>query len=395
MYYYKYKNKYLCSLKEEYKYEKIAFLDIPENIETIYFLNRIKQLNSKHCYAVSTMQDFYVDKEDEKLFCKDLKLKHLELENLLKKFNVKGVNTIYSNYEEQFNIEKKKKYKINLLALGDVGSTLLIGLRLLGKDIISEIGIFDINENMMNRWFCELNQIAAPFEYMDYPEVKICSKDNLFDCDMFLFCASMGVPEVGSNVGDVRMIQLEKNKKLIEIYANMAKDSNFEGIFSVISDPVDPLCNHVLEVSNLKPEKIKGYGLGVMNARANFYAKQYKELENYGYEGRAFGPHGKDLIIANSIENYDEQLSLKLTKLTIEANLRIRDLGFKPYVAPALSSGAISIIETLKGNWNYSSVCIGGKYFGCKNRITSRGIEIERIDMPKQLLERIRTVLYK
>ena len=38
----------------------------------------------------------------------------------------------------------KKKYMENILAMGDVGSTLLLGLRLLGGDIIEAIGIFDI-----------------------------------------------------------------------------------------------------------------------------------------------------------------------------------------------------------------------------------------------------------
>ena len=37
-----------------------------------------------------------------------------------------------------------EKCRVTLLALGDVGSTLLLGLRLLGGDVIRSIGICDV-----------------------------------------------------------------------------------------------------------------------------------------------------------------------------------------------------------------------------------------------------------
>ena len=40
-----------------------------------------------------------------------------------------------------------EKVRVNLLALGDVGSTLLLGLRLMGGDVISSMGICDVREN--------------------------------------------------------------------------------------------------------------------------------------------------------------------------------------------------------------------------------------------------------
>lgn len=55
-------------------------------------------------------------------------------------------------------------------------------------------------------------------------------------------------------------------------------------------------------------------------------------------EGRSFGPHGQDLVIADSIENYNDELSKELTQLTVTANLHMRAIGFKPFIAPAYSS---------------------------------------------------------
>lgn len=73
-----------------------------------------------------------------------------------------------------------------------------------------------------------------------------------------------------------------------------------------------------------------------MNKRAEYYAKKDARFADYLTEGRAFGPHGADLVIANSIEHYDDALSRELTDLTVKANLAIRELGFKPYLGACL-----------------------------------------------------------
>ncbi len=390
MQFYIYNNKYLCSLKDEYNYIKVEEQEVMEKAEQLYFLVKLDKHKAKKTYAISSVEDFFIEEEDLSVLCKhDISDDKDFYEMLINNKKIKAVNTSYENYEECFKIYSSKKHKINVFALGDVGSTLLMGLRLLGKDSIEEIGIYDINESVANRWFYEINQITDPFNYDSYPKVKIVDKNSLFNCDMFVFCASLGIPAVGSNVADVRLEQFKRNKELIKDYAVLAEQMQFSGTFAVVSDPVDPLCRVVYENSNLSPENIKGYGLGVMNARALFYADMYQRFNQYKNDGRAFGPHGNDLVIADSIENYHDDLSKELTELVINANLEVRKFGFKPYVAPAMSSAAISIVHTIESKWHYSSVFIGGVYFGCKNRMTQYGVEIERINMPEQLYNRL------
>lgn len=288
---------------------------------------------------------------------------------------------------------KKNGLRVNLLALGDVGATLLLGLKTQGGGIIDTIGIFDVNENVMARYEIEMNQIGWPFGMKELPKVVMLRESELFDCDMFVFCASKSIPPIGTQ-GDVRMMQLEANSKIAAHYGQLAKEVGFKGIFAVVSDPVDPLCKAVLRSSGLAPGQIRGYGLGVMNKRAEYFAARDERFASYLEEGRAFGPHGGDLVIANSIANYDHELSLELTKLTVEANLQVRALGFKPFFAPAFSSGAISLLLTLTGQWNCSSVYLGkdfdGAFLGIKNRITDDGtVEIEDLPLPQKLYERI------
>lgn len=280
------------------------------------------------------------------------------------------------------------KKRVHILAIGDVGSTLLTGLKLLGGDVISTIGICDLSDQITARWEFEMGQINLPWDYNAFPDVEVVKPENLFDCDVFVFVASKGIPPVGSQVKDVRMAQFENNAAIVKTYARMARKAHFQGLWCAVSDPVDPLAKTAYLESNkdeegnwdgkgLRPEQVQGYGLGVMNARAAYFAKKDEKLASFLTEGRSFGPHGTGLFIANSIDNYNEEISQELTHKTVTANLVMREIGFKPYVAPALSSGALSILLTLRGEWHCGSVFLDGIFMGCKNRYTPAGVETE------------------
>lgn len=283
----------------------------------------------------------------------------------------------------------KKNYKINIVGLGDVGGMLVSGLKLIGKDLISEIGIFDLDEKKICRWEQECNQICLANED-SFPNVIALDESNLFDCDLFIFAVTRFIPKIQEHSIDVRLSQLETNSPLVEYYAKKASHCKFKGIFAVVSDPVDLLCKKALISSSLKPEQIRGFGLGVMNARANYFSKILNQ-KNFIPNGRVFGPHGKGLIVANDISNYDLDLSSKLTDLTLNANIAIRKLGFKPFVAPALSSACLSILDLLKQNWHYSSIFIDNAYFGVKNKETPYGLEIEQLNLNNHLFEKIKS----
>ena len=293
------------------------------------------------------------------------------------------------------------KRRIHLLAVGDVGSTLLIGLKLMGRDCVESIGICDLNEKNVARWITEMGQVSWPWDYDALPEVEPVRQEDLFRCDVFLFAAAKGVPPVGGGVRDVRMAQFSANRPLVEHYARQAREAGFRGLFAVLSDPVEPLCKAAYLASNqgqggawdgrgLLPEQIHGFGLGVSNARAAYFARKEPRFRSFLRDGRSYGPHGHGLVIANSLSQYDDTLSRELTELVETANLRLRELGFKPYVAPALSSGAMQLLLTLRGEWHCASVCLGDVWFGVRSRITPHGLETEDASLPDALFSRLR-----
>lgn len=323
------------------------------------------------------------------------------LQQRLERGGMRAVNFAHPQWRRlaEWQLQNRKQ-RVHILALGDVGSTILMGLKLLGGDVISQIGICDINESALQRWEFEMNQVTEPWDYEAMPPVEIVPLEQVFDCDCFLFVASRGIPPVGAQVQDVRMAQFDANRSLVEHYGRLARQAGFRGLFAVISDPVDPLAKAAYLASNaspngcfdglgLLPEQIQGFGLGVMNARAAYYAKKDSRFSSFLTEGRAFGPHGSGLVIANSVEHYDDALSRELTELALHANLRMRELGFKPYVAPALSSAAVNVCRALRGQWHYSSVFLGGIFLGVRNRLTAQGVELEALALPDALYSRL------
>ena len=142
------------------------------------------------------------------------------------------------------------KKRVHLLAVGDVGGTLLTALKLIGGDVISSIGICDLNQNIVARWTAEMGQISWPWDYDALPEVEPVEPAHLFECDVFLFAATKSIPAVGSAVQDVRMAQFAANRPLVESFARQAREAGFRGLFAVMSDPVDPLCKAAFLASN-------------------------------------------------------------------------------------------------------------------------------------------------
>lgn len=365
----------------------------------LVFLVRRDPLKSRGCFAVENTAQIMEPENACALLPNEASAALPELETFVREKGATVLNTAFARaFDHLARPRKKSGLTATLVGLGDVGGTLLIALKLLGREL-SRIAIYDPNEALCRRYEVELNQVLPP-DGVPLPEIAICPPERLFDCDLFLFTASRGVPPVGSDVQDVRMAQFVRNREMLAGYARRARETAFDGLFCQISDPVDQLCRAVFLESNrdasgafdaagLLPEQVRGFGLGVMAARAAYNAK------NDGIDfsgGRVYGPHGADLIVANHPQNYDEALSARLTQETVTANLRVRELGFKPYIAPALSSAAVSLLRLVRGEVCCSAIPMGGAYFGCRSRTTSAGILTQREALHPALFRKIEEV---
>ena len=67
--------------------------------------------------------------------------------------------------------------------------------------------IFDVRKEFEARFEFEMNQVTHPGAYGGLPPVEIVPEEQLFACDVFVFCASRGVPPISETKMDVRMAQ--------------------------------------------------------------------------------------------------------------------------------------------------------------------------------------------
>ncbi len=307
MYYYKIGDKICCSFNGNLSYEKA---EMPHPGTPLTFLFERELGTGRDSFKVNSPLLLFQEAENvswlssRKLEAQAAK-KNCELDEAVEaaitQDVMRAVNRLHPDFEAILAEKPQKtKKRVHVLAIGDVGSTLLTGLHLLGGDCISSIGICDISDKVTARWEFEENQIAYPWAYDALPEVDVVKPEDLFKCDVFVFVASKGIPPVGSGVKDVRMYQFENNSKIVAQYARQARTEHFKGLFAVVSDPVDPLAktawlesnkdeNGVFDLKGLRPEQVQGFGLGVMNARAAYYAKRDGRFSQFLTEGRSFG----------------------------------------------------------------------------------------------------------
>lgn len=355
----------------------------------LVFLVRRDGLKSRGHFAIDDLSELIEPEDTAALLPAQTRTLSPELETLRPFVRAHGASVLNLSFSRAFSVlsaqKKSKALRVTLVGLGDVGGNVLAALKLLGAEL-SELAIYDPDESRCRRYELELNQVLSP-DGLPRPRVTIADPARLFDCDLFLFTASRGVPPVGTQIADVRMAQYRSNAALLKPYARAARESGFTGLFCQISDPVDHLSRSVFLQSNQKetgefdfagllPEQVQGFGLGVMAARCAYYARQLGLDED---ALRVYGPHGQGLVCANCCgEGYDAVISAELTGKTRTANLRVRELGFKPYLAPALSSAAASLLRLVRGQEHYGAVPLGGAYFGCVSRMTRFGPELRR-----------------
>ena len=246
MYCYAYKSHTLCSpVPLPYRERE----GLPETGEILWALDR-PPLSGRDTFPVTDPAQL-TEREGVASLCTAPGPESLprELTNAIRAGRVRAVNLAHPRFEElTAPLPRPEKVRVNLLALGDVGSTLLMGLRLMGGDVISSIGICDLREGVAQRWEFELNQIQLPGPYDALPPVEIVSPEQLFDGDVFLFCASRMIPDTSVTAGDVRMAQYQVNRELMSLGAIGCKflhclpATRGEDVTDEVADSASSLC---------------------------------------------------------------------------------------------------------------------------------------------------------
>jgi hypothetical protein len=271
---------------------------------------------------------------------------------------------------------RRKEFVVGISGLGRVGG--LIASALAAADAsrtrIGTLLIHDCDPDNLERMRQELAAVASWRQRIPLPRVAAAALPEMMDrCDAFLFAAASAVPPLGTP-GDVRLPQFEPNRAALQPALAAAGAADYTGLFFMISDPVELLAQAAFHDSNtlagrftargLAPERVAGLALGIMWGRALAQAEALGDGARVGRRGVPYGPHSQDVLVLDDPAGPDPELSWAMTQAAREGNYRIRELGYIPFIGPALASVVLTLPDLLAGREVLASSFVDGVYFG-------------------------------
>jgi len=276
---------------------------------------------------------------------------------------------------------KRGDFVVGISGLGRVGGLAASALAAADKarTRIGTLLIHDCDADNLERMRQELGCVASWRDTAALPTVEAASLPEMFSrCDAFLFAAARAVPPLGAP-GDVRLPQFGPNREALRATLEAAVRADFAGLFFVISDPVELLAQASFHDSNapmgeflgrgLAPERVAGLALGIMWGRALARARADGCGARVARRGVPYGPHSTDVLVFDDPAAPDLDLSRAMTQAARTGNYRIRELGYIPFIGPALSSIVLTLPALLAGREILASTFVDGVYFGAPSRL--------------------------
>ncbi len=277
---------------------------------------------------------------------------------------------------------RERELVVGITGLGRVGGLAAAALSTIAspQSRISTLLIHDSDAANLERWRLELGSVAAWGRGIRLPVVEVAGREELFRrCDAVLFAAAAWVPPLDAT-GDMRLPQFPGNRAILQETLQDAARADFSGLFLMVSDPVECLAQASFHDSNvdaagaftglgLAPERCAGLALGVMWGRALAAARAEGRGTRVHARGLPLGPHSTEVLVYDDPQAPDLALCRHMNEAARHGNLRVRELGFLPYVGPALSSIVLTLPRLLAGREILASTFLGGLYFGAPARL--------------------------
>lgn len=183
---------------------------------------------------------------------------------------------------------KITKKKVAIVGCGLVGATTAFSLETQG--ICDEIMMIDINQE---RAVGEMLDLNDSIEYLGR-NVKV-KTGTYADCgDMDIIVITAGAPP---KPGQTRLDTLEASAKICKSIVEPIMASGFDGIFIVISNPVDIVAHFVYELSGLPKNQVIGTGTAIDSARLKNFIGQLVNVDPRSVHAYSMGEHGDSQMV--------------------------------------------------------------------------------------------------
>lgn len=174
--------------------------------------------------------------------------------------------------------------KVMIVGTGNVGASIAFAA-LNQRTAINEIILTDIVAEDAEGEAMDLRDALAVAP--SYVKISNGTYKDAKDCDVVVITA--GIPQ---KPGESRMDLLDKNVKIFKDMIAEIMASGFDGIFLIVSNPMDVLTYFTLKFSGLPPEKVIGSGTLLDSARLKERTASYLNINPKSVHAYQVGEHG-------------------------------------------------------------------------------------------------------
>ena len=194
--------------------------------------------------------------------------------------------------------------KIMIVGTGNVGASIAFAL-LNQRTAVNEIILTDIIASDAEGEAMDLRDalVASP----SYVKIKNGTYADAKDCDVVVITAG-----AAQKPGETRMELLKKNVNILKGMVEQIMASGFDGIFLVVTNPMDVMTYYTMKFSGLPAERVIGSGTVLDSARLRARIANYLNVNPKSVHAYQIGEHGDTELTLWSLADVGGQ---KVTEL--------------------------------------------------------------------------------
>ncbi len=178
--------------------------------------------------------------------------------------------------------------KVVVIGAGSVGSATASSL--VTQGVCDQVMLLDINRE---KAYAEALDLRHSIQYLNR-NVKVCCGEykDCGDADIVVVTAAAPMKP-----GQTRLDMLADSKKIIKELVEPVMESGFDGIFLVITNPVDVISYYIYKLSGLPKSQVIGTGTALDTARLKCYLAELIDVDPRSVHGFCMGEHGDSQMV--------------------------------------------------------------------------------------------------
>lgn len=183
--------------------------------------------------------------------------------------------------------------KVAIVGCGFVGST--CAFTLMESKMFTEMVLIDIDQKRAEG---EALDISHGIPYYSPMNIRAGSYEDAADAGIIIITAG-----ANQKPGETRLDLVQKNVAIFKTIIPTIMEQGFNGIFIVVSNPVDILTQAVMALSGLPKERVIGSGTVLDSARLKYTLGRTLNVDPRHVHARIIGEHGDSELAAWSSAN--------------------------------------------------------------------------------------------